>query len=131
MVWRENAPFGKIKANEIDVTTIKIGGTPLTGTAGTDIANVVIGVASGYKVARGSSIGTDTIVAATGLTTITGFALSTVGSTGTKVNAALTNTGSASVGNLTISRWKATGASTTTLIASTVAGTVSWVAIGT
>lgn len=92
---------------------------------------VVVGAADGYAVARGTTAATATAAITTGLTTITGYAVSGVGGTATKANAAVAVTASASSGTLTAKRWKHTGASTATLVAATTAGTVSWVAVGT
>jgi len=98
---------------------------------GVVVTNAVKGVASGYALARGTQIATSSAAITTGLTTITGFAVSPIGNTATKANAARVVTASASSGTLTVKRYKATGPSTCTLVAATTAGTVSWVAVGT
>lgn len=98
---------------------------------GASLANFTKGVASGYAIARGTQIATATAAISTGLTTITGFAVSGIGSTATKANTAVAITASASSGTLTVKRWKHTAPSTATLIASTSAGTVAWIAVGT
>lgn len=108
-------------------SAIKIAGTDKTSA----LAAVVAGLAAGYKLARGSVAATASAVVATGLTTITGFAVTPLADTATKANTCALATGSASGGNLTLKRWKATNASTTTLIAATTAGTLSWIAVGT
>lgn len=95
------------------------------------MANFTRGVASGYAIARGTQAATASAAIATGLTTITGFAITGVGATATKMNAARAFSGATSSGTLTAYRWKHTGASTATLVAATTAGTVAWVAVGT
>ena len=110
------------------------GNLTVTGTitgGGVVLTNFVKGVASGYAVARGTQIATATAAITTGLTTITGFAVSTLGTTATKANAGKVVTAAASSGTLTVARWKATAPSTCTLVAATVVGTVAWVAVGT
>src|SRR5688572_26570263 len=92
--------------------------------------SVIYGADSGFKVARGSVIGTATLTAVTGLTTVVGFALAPLGITGTKINQARVCNAAPQAttpGTLTIKRWKHTGATTATLVAATVAGTVQWV----
>ena len=99
-----------------------------------DVSLTIGGIAAGYKVARGTVAGTATPSVATGLTTITGYAVSAVAITATAANvaAAVTAKPQASTpGTLAIFRWKITAPSTATLVAATAAGTVSWVAVGT
>ena len=68
----------------------------------------------------------------TGLASIDGFALTPITGLGaTPANAAVSITGKAAAGTLTIYRWKHTGPSTTTLTAATTGGTVSLLAVGT
>jgi hypothetical protein len=103
------------------------------GLAG-NINNAVVGVGAAYKLARGTAVGTANLTAATGLTTITGYAVSPVGTTGTAANAAvhiMAKPQASTPGTLAIKRKKHTGPSTATLVAATVVGTVSWVAVGT
>jgi hypothetical protein len=94
-------------------------------------ARMVAGMASGYKLARGSVAATASKAVTTGLSTIVGFAATLVANTATKINQARAVSATASSGTLTIKRWKHTGPSTATLVAATVAGTVEWVAVGT
>lgn len=97
-------------------------------------AGLVQGHAVGYAIARGETIAvTASLGVTTGLSTVVGFAVSAVGDTATKANAAIAVTGklNATAGQLDLYRWKHTGASTVTLVAATTAGTVSWVAVGT
>lgn len=115
---------------DLDVTSLSINGTALTPTAA-QFNLVVQGIAAGYKLARGTQIATASKAIATGLTTITGYAVSAIGNTATKANAAVAVSAAASSGTLTVYRWKHTGATTVTLLAATAAGTVSYVAIGT
>lgn len=117
----------------IAASGLKIGtgaGTAMTKSAA-EINALVGGVAAGYKLARGNQAATASATIATGLTTITGFAVAPVGATATKINACSAVSASASSGNLSVYRWKVGGPSTTTLKAASVAGTVSWVAVGT
>lgn len=130
--------FDVVKATTAHAGTLYIGGDPLNGVDGTAMTksaaeiNVLVGgVAAGYKLARGNQAATASATIATGLTTITGFAVAPVGATATKINACSAVSASASSGNLSVYRWKVGGPSTTTLKAASVAGTVSWVAVGT
>lgn len=94
----------------------------------------IYGSDTGYKVSRGQSIGTANLTGATGLTTIVGFAIAPLGITGTKINQARVCNAAPQAttpGTLAIKRWKHQGATTATLVAATVAGTVVWVAVGT
>lgn len=99
----------------------------------TQINALVIGVAGGYKLARGSKVVTGTASKATGLTTMVGYAVSARADTATKANTAVVVSGEigSTAGNIKIYRWKHTSAGTTTLIAATSAGTVDWLAVGT
>lgn len=115
---------------------VKISGTSVTSNAAElnqldGKTGVVDGVAAGYKVARGTQAATASAVIATGLTTITGYAVSSIGATATAANNAALITAKASAGNLTVYRWKHTGASTATFTAASTAGTVSFIAVGT
>jgi len=98
----------------------------------TKVNALIQGIAAGYKVARGTVACTASSAINTGLASITGYAVSVVGTTATAVNNACQvsakNTGAAT---LTAYRWKHGGASTTTLAAASTAGTVSWIACGT
>lgn len=94
----------------------------------------VEGVAAGYKVARGTTVGTATLTAVTGLASIVGFAVTPLGTTATLVNQARVVNAkpqATTPGTLGIKRYKHTAPSTCTLIAATIAGTVGWVAVGT
>lgn len=98
------------------------------------LTEAVLGAATGYQLARGTVAGTATLTAATGLGTITAFAVAPLGTTGTAINNAhaLSAKKQASTpGTLAIKRWKRTSNTNGTLVAATAAGTVSWVAIGT
>lgn len=94
----------------------------------------VIGVALGYKIARGlfscTTAGAATIP--TGLSSIVGFALTAKGtSSGTIANDCVTVNGVISSTNIIARRWKHTGASTVTLVAATATGGLYWCAVGT
>lgn len=96
-----------------------------------DSTSVILGIAAGYKIARGTQVATASAAIATGLTTITGYAVSPIAATATTANAGVVVSAKASSGTLTAYRWKHTNASTTTLVAATTAGTISWIAVGT
>lgn len=86
------------------------------------------------KFARGVATGTANLSAATGLATIVGYAVSPVGITGTAAQAAAfvsAKPQATTPGTLAIKRKKVTGPSTNTLVAATVVGSVSWIAVGT
>jgi len=93
----------------------------------------IAGYASGYKIARGEATLTANATVATGLSTVVDFVAVPYADTATKANTSpvVTIADSATAGSILIYRWKHTGASTPTLVASTTAGTVNWVAVGT
>lgn len=103
--------------------------------AGGVAATAVVGVAAGYKIARGTVTldGSNPTTAATGLTTIVAAC------TSLKQTAApgddpswLSHSYTGSDGNLDIYAWKNTGGTDPTLVASTNnTATVDWIAIGT
>lgn len=108
-----------------------MGTTHFLGDVQSNDASVLLGYATGYKLARGSGVATDSLAVVTGLTTIVAFSVTQRGSTGTTINAGVALQGSVSGGTLTIKRYKHTGVASPTLVAATVAGSVDWVAIGT
>lgn len=95
------------------------------------LSAVVTGSSTANKLLGGSSAATGSVAIATGLTTILGFAVSPVAATASTANAGVVLTATASGGTLTIRRWKHTGVASPTLVTATVAGTVSWIAVGT
>ena len=116
------------------VTQLHIGATG----AEVDKSNVVIGVAAGYKIARGVAAVTGTLTVVTGLTTVVavdataqdnldGDALA--GVSATKGDQA----GTPAAGSVILKAWKVTiggAAGNPTLIAATVAKNVNWIAVG-
>lgn len=64
--------MGTTNFDDLAVDSLSIGGTSIPNTT-------VFGIAAGYKLARGTAIATETVAIATGLTTITGYAVSGVG----------------------------------------------------
>ena len=99
------------------------------------VTNAVAGVASGYKIARGSTAldGSNPTPVTTGLATVVSATVTLRGSSapgvGTSVlTQANTNWGT---GALSVYAWKVTGAGDATLIASTGTETFDWVAVGT
>ncbi len=99
------------------------------------VANGVIGVASGYKLARGSTAldGSNPTPVVTGLATVVGATVTLEGSSapgvGTSVlTQAQTNWGT---GTLQVYAWKVTATGDCTLIASTGTETFDWIAVGT
>ena len=109
----------------------------LIGTSGAEVdkTNVVIGVAGGYKIARGSTAldGSNPTPVTTGLATVVAAVVSLRGSSapalGTSVlTQANTNWGT---GALSVYGWKPTGAGDCTLTASTGTETFDWIAVGT
>ena len=105
-------------------------GTKLNLSA-TAMNKLVQGYALGYKLARGTVMGTASVAINTGLTTITGYVITSEGATATKANACVLTTASPSGATLTAYRWKHTSATNSTLAAASTAGTLGWMAIGT
>ena len=116
---------GKV-IDEIDITTLKVGGVTKT--------NVVIGPAAGYKIARSAAPvaldGSNPTTVASGLTTIVAAGVSL---SGTAAPGLSTSTLAVAINstNLDVYAWKPTGAGDTTLIASTGTESFHWWAIGT
>ena len=112
--------------DELNVTLLKVGTV--------DKSNVVIGAASGYKIARSASPvaldGSNPTSVATGLTTVVaGFATLT----GTAAPGLSTSTLAVVINgtSLDVYGWKPTGAGDTTLIASGGTESFNWFAVGT
>jgi hypothetical protein len=99
---------------------------------GATITNGVIGAASGYAIARGETAldGSNPTPITTGLTTITGVAVTLKSTSAPGVGTSVVTYGM-SGGTLNLYGWKVTSSADTTLIASTGTETVGWVAIGT
>jgi len=96
------------------------------------LASAPSAVAAGYKVARGETAldGSNPTPATTGLTTITGCAVSLKSTSAPGVGTSVVTYGS-SAGTLNLYSWKVTGSGDATLIASTGTDTVGWVCLGT
>lgn len=96
------------------------------------VAAAVVGVAAGYKVARGETAldGGNPTAIATGLTTVVAFALALKGTAAPGLGTCLV-TYDISGATVNLYAWKPTGAGDCTLIASTGTETVGWVALGT
>jgi len=95
-----------------------------------DVTNAIIGVAAGYKIARGETVVTGTADIATGLTTVVQAVACLEADP--SLNAHLVSVADSGVGgNITLKVWKPTGAADCTPIASTTATSVRWIAVGT
>ncbi len=95
-------------------------------------ANGVVGVASGYKAARGETAldGSNPTPVTTGLTTITGCSL-TIKTTAAPGIGTSIITYSTSSGTLNMYAWKVTSSVDATLVASTGTETIGWICFGT
>lgn len=95
-----------------------------------DVTNAIIGVAAGYKIARGETAVTGTADIATGLTTVVqAIACLETDPSLEAFEASVADSGTA--GQIILKVWKPTGAADCTPIAATVAKSVRWVAVGT
>jgi len=115
--------------NGIDAATLKLAGVDATGVA---LTGGVIGVAAGYKIARGETAldGSNPTPVSTGLTTVVAFVATLKGSAAPGVGTSvLTAVISGATGN--VYAWKVTSNSDPTLIASTGTESFYWVAVGT
>ncbi len=104
----------------------------LTAAAAASGLTAVVGVAAGYKLARGETAldGGNPTTVATGLTTIVGLALTLKGTAAPGVGTSVL-TANISTTNIDVYAWKVTGTGDCTLIASTGTETFYWVAVGT
>lgn len=93
-------------------------------------SNIVSGIASGYKIARGETAldGSNPTPVTTGLTTITSCTLTVKIATAPAVTALTYNTSS---GTLNMYAWAPTAADNTALTASAATSTVGWICLGT
>jgi hypothetical protein len=94
-------------------------------------ANGVVGVASGYKIARGSIAldGSNPTDITTGLTSIDSAVVTIRGSSAPGDNTSVLTT-AVSGGTLSVYAWKNTSGTDPTLVASTSTETIDWIAIG-
>ena len=95
-----------------------------------DVTNTVIGVGSGYKIARGKTSVTGEADIATGLTTVV-QAIACLEDDATLDGDCVTVADSATAGNIVLKVWKRTGAADCTPAAATDPKSVRWIAIGT
>ena len=100
--------------------------------AGTIVGNPVVGVAGGYKIARGETAldGSNPTPVATGLTTVVAF-VATLKGTATPGVSTSVLTYDISGATVNVYAWKPTSTSVPTLIASTGTESFGWIAIGT
>jgi hypothetical protein len=96
------------------------------------LATAPAAVAAGYKVARGETAldGSNPTPVTTGLTTVTGCALTIKTTSAPGVSTSVLTYGSSS-GTMNMYGWKVTGTGDATLIASTGTDTIGWVCLGT
>lgn len=95
-----------------------------------DFNKTVVSTTGGFAITGGFGASITELAVDTGLTTITGFSLTPQAKNAANINKAVTLSGVSSGGTLTIYRWVATMEASSTLIAATAAGTVSWLAFG-
>lgn len=95
----------------------------------------VIGVAAGYKLARGTTAldGSNPTPVTTGLATVVGASISLEGSAAPGVGTSVLTQAETNwaTGALAVYAWKVTSSSDTTLIASTGTESFTWIAVGT
>lgn len=98
----------------------------------TALATAPAAVAAGYKIARGETAldGSNPTAVTTGLTTITGCALTIKATAAPGVSTSVVSYGTSS-GTMNMYGWKVTGTGDATLIASTGTDTIGWVCVGT
>jgi hypothetical protein len=131
---------GGIVAANVDDATIEVGGSPSkvrikdggvsSAKLATALQALVLGAASGYKLARGETSVTGSADVDTGLSTVVAVVASLgedAALTGALASAALSGT----AGHITLKVWKPTAVDDCTPIAATIAKKVDWIAIGT
>lgn len=122
------------KINAMDITALTLNGTAVTSTAAevnllSGMTGPVDGLATGYHLARGTATVTASLAVNTGLSAIVG-AVCTLRHGAAPADPTVV-THNFSNATLTIYGWKATSANTTTLVASSTAATIHWIAVGT
>ena len=125
-----NVTVDKIATDAITNVKVAAGAAIAGSKISPDVTNVVIGVAAGYKIARGETSVTGTADIAAGLATVVQVVAcleNDVALDGAWVSVA----DSATAGNIILKVWKPTGAADCTPIAAAVAKSVRWIAIGT
>lgn len=113
----------------VNAGSLKIAGVDATGVA---LTGGVIGVAAGYKIARGETAldGSNPTPVSTGLTTVIAFVATLKGSAAPGVGTSvLTAVISGATGN--VYAWKPTSNADPTLVASTGTESFYWIAVGT
>ena len=95
-----------------------------------DVTKAVIGVGSGYKIARGKTGVTGSADIATGLATVV-QAVACLEDDASLNGDVVTVADSATPGNIVLKVWKRTAAADCTPVAATVEKSVRWIAIGT
>jgi hypothetical protein len=100
--------------------------------AGTIVGNPVVGVAGGYKIARGETAldGGNPTPVATGLTTVVAFVATLKGTAAPGVSTSVL-TADISGATVNVYAWKPTSTSVPTLVASTGTESFGWIAVGT
>lgn len=93
--------------------------------------NATVGVAGGYKIARGNIAVTGNATDTTGLTTLVDFVAGLKTKTAGSVNKAIAVSAIASGTEVALYCWKASSATRTILIPADQAATISWIAVGT
>lgn len=113
----------------VNAGSLQLAGVDATGVA---LTGGVVGVAAGYKIARGEAAldGSNPTPVATGLTTVVAFVATLKGSAAPGIGTSvLTAVISGATGN--VYAWKVTDATDPTLIASTGTESFYWIAVGT
>jgi len=129
------APHGPITVGEVadgTITNAKVNdNAAIAGSKiNPDVTNAIVGVDAGYKIARGSTSVTGTADVDTGLTTVVAVVAS-LGEDPDADAATVTAAIGGTAGHIDLKVWKLQDGTPNTLVASTVAKTVNWIAIGT
>ena len=95
-----------------------------------DVTNAMVGIAPGFKLARGETSVTGSADISTGLTTVV-QAIACLKDDAALSGDCVTVAASETAGNIVLKVWKRTGSGDCTPAAATVAKTVRWIAIGT
>ena len=125
-----NVTVAKIAADAVTNVKVAAAAAIAGSKISPDVTNAIIGIAAGYKIARGETSVTGTADIAAGLATVVQVVAcleNDVALDGAWVSVA----DSATAGNIILKVWKPTSATDCTPIAATVAKSVRWIAIGT
>lgn len=95
--------------------------------------NGALGVAAGYRIARGVGTldGANPTAIATGLTTVVAFVATLIGTAAPGVGTSVLTHGAPVAGAVNVYAWKPTSNADPTLVASTGTEQFSWIAVGT